>query len=140
MKHHPLYLIVNRTESILHRTKNKPLDDLLIRAFTHRDLAPVQGYVEERPRVVEAWETRINVDCGVLGERSAAIVYVRHQLPWGEPDVCIWEASIDGCRVIMHIDHVKALEMQIEDDLIAAEENEPKDGVIGDRRFSRGAA
>jgi hypothetical protein len=135
MEHRPLYLIVTADGHILHETWHKPVDDLLIRAFTSRELAPIQGYVEHRPTLVEAWQTTITVDCGVMGERSAEITYVVHQLPWGDPDVQIKRAVIGGWKVDLAPSEQRLLETQIADDLIArelADETAPQREYLGD--------
>jgi hypothetical protein len=135
MEHRPIYLIVSPEGRILHETPHKPVDDLLIRAFTDRVLAPIQGYKDVRPSLVEAFVTRIIVDCGVLGETAADIVYVVHQLPWGDPDV-----QIKRVRIFNRIDALpqaeqRLLEIKIADDLIArelADETAPQSHYTGD--------
>lgn len=135
MNHTPIYLIVASSGAILHETWNKPVDDLLVRAFTRRELAPIQGYVEVKPTLVAAWHATVPVDCGVLGQQQADVVYDREQLPWGEPEIRIRRFTLFNRNFDLDADERALLEIEICDDIVARkldDETAPQICYMGD--------
>ncbi len=135
MNHTPIFLIVSSEGAILEQTPHRWHAESLQHLRTDRVLAPIQGYMDVRPKLVEGFITNITVECGVLGEATAEVTYIVHQLPWGDPDVQAKRIRIFDRGVTLPQAEQRLLEIKIADDLIArelADETAPQHHYVGD--------
>lgn len=96
MQHLPVFIVMQYGR-VLGIQSSRPGAELLVRRHTteQRGISARNAVEVIEPEIFKGAIARFNVDCGILGERSAAVTYTKFEDSFGEFHVSVVAFDID---------------------------------------------